>query len=413
MTTQEFISQNLDADIRDLALRHARRTDIDLPFALDQIAGRQKARKKLPTWAANDAIIFPPALAMEQCSSEQTAAYKARVARRLIAELPVLPTLPNNPTTLIDLTGGFGVDFSFMAPLFGRAVYIERQARLRDVSRHNMAAQGITQAETLCGDSAQIIASVGHCTMIYADPARRDAQGGRTFAISDCTPDMVAMKETLLDKADFTMIKLSPMLDWRKAAADMGPHVGEIHIISAGNECKELLLVMSRKYDGTEKIYCVNDSQTFSFTPSQFSLPPQPSQSSRFYQPSRFSPPAYLYEPNASLMKAGCFGLIAREYGVSQISHDSHLFTSPVEVPAFPGRGFRIRAVTTMNKRELKTALAGISRANVSVRNFPMAADALRRKLKLKDGGDAYIFGTTDGGGRHVLYICEKCNKQV
>ena len=156
MTTQEFISQNLDADIRDLALRHAGRTDIDLPFALDQIAGRQKARKKLPTWAANDAIIFPPALAMEQCSSEQTAAYKARVARRLIAELPVLPALPNNPTTLIDLTGGFGVDFSFMAPLFGRAVYIERQARLRDVSRHNMAALGITQAETLCGDSVQI-----------------------------------------------------------------------------------------------------------------------------------------------------------------------------------------------------------------------------------------------------------------
>ncbi len=401
MTTQEFITQNLDADIRDLALRHAGRTDIDLHYALDQIAGRRTAQTKLPTWAATDGIIYPPHISMEQCSSEQTAMYKAKVAQRLIAELPVLPVLPPNPTTLIDLTGGFGVDFSFLAPLFDKAVYIERQSHLCDLSRHNMAALGITQAETVCGDCAQIIEEISHATLIYADPARRSASGSRTFAISDCTPDVLTMKETLLDKADFTMIKLSPMLDWRKAAADMGSHVGEVHIVSAGNECKELLLIMSRKFTGLERIYCVNDDQTFSFTPSQTSQQSLTSQLSP-------APPAYLYEPNASLMKAGCFALIEQRYACRQISRDSHLFLSSEPIPSFPGRGFAIRAITTMNKRELKAALGGTGRANVSVRNFPMTADALRKKLKLKDGGDTYIFGTTTADSRHVLIICEK-----
>lgn len=401
MTTQEFITQNLDADIRDLALRHAGRTDIDLHYALDQIAGRRTAQTKLPLWAATDGIIYPPHISMEQCSSEQTAMYKAEVAQRLIAELPVLPVLPPNPTTLIDLTGGFGVDFSFLAPMFDKAVYIERQSHLCGLSRHNMAALGITQAETICGDCAQIIGEISHATLIYADPARRSASGSRTFAISDCTPDVLAMRETLLDKADFTMIKLSPMLDWRKAAADMGSHVGEVHIVSAGNECKELLLIMSRKFTGLERIYCVNDDQTFSFTPSQTSQQSLTSQLSP-------APPAYLYEPNASLMKAGCFALIAQRYACRPVSRDSHLFLSSEPIPSFPGRGFAIRAITTMNKRELKAALGGTGRANVSVRNFPMTADALRKKLKLKDGGDTYIFGTTTADSRHVLIICEK-----
>ena len=401
MTTQEFITQNLNADIRELALRHAGRTDIDLPYALDQIAGRRTAQTKLPLWAATDGIIYPPHISMEQCSSEQTAMYKAEVAQRLIAELPVIPTLPTPQRTLIDLTGGFGVDFSFLAPMFDKAVYIERQSHLCDLSRHNMAVLGITQAETVCGDCAQIIEEISHATLIYADPARRSASGSRTFAISDCTPDVLAMKETLLDKADFTMLKLSPMLDWRKAAADMGSHVGEVHIVSAGNECKELLLVMSRKFTGLERIYCVNDDQTFSFTPSQTSQQSLTSQLSP-------APPAYLYEPNASLMKAGCFALIAQRYACRQVSRDSHLFLSSEPIPSFPGRGFAIRAITTMNKRELKAALGGTGRANVSVRNFPMTADALRKKLKLKDGGDTYIFGTTTDDSRHVLIICEK-----
>ena len=411
MTTQEFISQHLDDDIRQLALRHAGRTDIDLAYALDQIAGRQRARTKLPRWAATEGIIYPPHISMEQCSSEQTAMYKAAVVRRLITELPVLPVLPANPLTLIDLTGGFGVDFSYLAPLFGKAVYIERQSHLCDISRHNMAALGISQAEVVCGDCAQIIEGISHATLVYADPARRSQSGGRTFAISDCTPDVLSMREMLLEKADYVMLKLSPMLDWRKAAADMGEQVGEVHIVSVSNECKELLLVLSRKYTKIERIYCVNDGQELSFTPEELSQCSQFSHSSQPSQSSQAAPPAFLYEPNASLMKAGCFALIGQRYAARQVSRDSHLFISPVEIPQFPGRGFAIRVVTTMNKRGLKAALTGIGRANVSVRNFPLTADALRKKLKLRDGGDTYIFGTTTGDGQHVLYICEKHNQ--
>ena len=423
MTTEEFITQNIDADIRDLALRHAGRTDIDLPYALDQIAGRRTAQTKLPMWVATDGIIYPPHISMEQCSSEQTAMYKAKVAQRLIAELPVRPVLPPTPTTLIDLTGGFGVDFSFLAPLFDKAVYIERQSHLCAVSRHNMALLGLTQAETVCGDCAQIIEEISHATLIYADPARRSASGSRTFAISDCTPDVLTMKETLLDKADFTMIKLSPMLDWRKAVADMGGCVGEVHIVSVANECKELLLVMSRKYASLERICCVNDGQTFSFTPEEAAnatlshnpQTPQPHNPTTVKPHNPITPKPhnpitekYLYEPNASLMKAGCFALIAQRYGCRQVGADSHLFVSRQEIPHFPGRGFAIRAVATMNKRELRAALAGTDRANVSVRNFPLTADVLRKRLKLKDGGDTYIFGTTTADSRHVLIICEK-----
>ena len=423
MTTEEFITQNIDADIRDLALRHAGRTDIDLPYALDQIAGRRTAQTKLPMWVATDGIIYPPHISMEQCSSEQTAMYKAKVAQRLIAELPVRPVLPPTPTTLLDLTGGFGVDFSFLAPLFDKAVYIERQSHLCAVSRHNMALLGLTQAETVCGDCAQIIEEISHATLIYADPARRSASGSRTFAISDCTPDVLTMKETLLDKADFTMIKLSPMLDWRKAVADMGGCVGEVHIVSVANECKELLLVMSRKYASLERICCVNDGQTFSFTPEEAAnatlshnpQTPQPHNPTTVKPHNPITPKPhnpitekYLYEPNASLMKAGCFALIAQRYGCRQVGADSHLFVSRQEIPHFPGRGFAIRAVATMNKRELRAALAGTDRANVSVRNFPLTADVLRKRLKLKDGGDTYIFGTTTADSRHVLIICEK-----
>ena len=408
MTTQEFINQNLDADIRHLALAHAGRTDIDLAYALDQIAGRQTARTKLPRWAATEGITYPPHISMEQCSSQQTAMYKAAVARRLITELPVLPALPANPLTLVDLTGGFGVDFSYMAPLFGKAVYIERQSRLCDISRHNMAALGISQAEVICGDCAQIIEGISHATLIYADPARRSQSGGRTFAISDCTPDVLSMRDTLLAKADYVMLKLSPMLDWRKAAADMGAQVGEVHIVSVGNECKELLLVLSRKYTEIERIYCVNDGQEFAFTPEELSQASPKPHNPITQKPQNPTTAAFLYEPNASLMKAGCFALIGQRYAARQVSRDSHLFLSPVEIPQFPGRAFAIRAVTTLNKRELRAALGGISQANVAVRNFPLTADALRKKLKLRDGGDTYIFGTTTGDGQHVLFICEK-----
>ena len=229
--TIAFIRQNADADVRQLALRGTKDPEVDLPFALDQIAGRQTARHKLPSWAAIDGIVYPPHLSMEQCSSEQTARYKAR--------------LIGSGGTMVDLTGGFGVDFSFLARGFQRAVYVERQEQLCAIARENFRLLGLSQAEVVCADSTDYLQTMSPVDFIYADPARRDNHGARTYGISDCTPDVLALRDLLLSKARRVLLKLSPMLDWRKAVSDLGEqYVREVHIVSVGNECKELLLLL-------------------------------------------------------------------------------------------------------------------------------------------------------------------------
>lgn len=414
MTTQEYILQHRNDDIRRLALNPGRAEGVDVQHALNQIAGWQTARKKLPSWADNDLIIYPPHLSMEQCSSEQTAKYKAAVAERLIKE-----TDEKGETTLADLTGGFGVDFSFMAKVFSKAVYVERQSLLCELSRHNMEALGISNAEVKNAPCEEFLAEMNHATLIFADPARRDSHGARTYSVADCTPDVLAMKDELLGKADFVMLKLSPMLDLTKTVSDFGGSAVEAHIVSVGGECKELLLALSRHGSGLRRIFCVNDGDTFSYDPRELALQERPSCAVKeplsFDEMGVFAPqdqPFYLHEPNASVMKAGCFALIERKFGVRQISPTSHLFVSTTPPPHFPGRSFSVKSATTMNRRQLKAALQGISQANTTVRNFPLSVTELRKRLKLKDGGDTYIFATTTASGDHLLLVCEKTDKK-
>ena len=398
--TIDFIRDNADGDVRRLALQADRHPGVDMPLALDQIAGRQTARRKLPSWAATEGIAYPPHLAMEQCSGEAAARYKAGVARRLCGG-----------GRLVDITGGLGVDFSFMARGFGSAVYVERQERLCALARHNLPLLGLGGAEVVCADGADYLRRMPRAAMVYADPARRDAAGGRTFAIGDCTPDVLSLRDVLLDKAGVVMVKLSPMLDWRKAVADMGGCVAEVHIVSAGGECKELLLVLTQGGSPAPAVHCVSDGADFVFTAGE-----EAAQGADTARTAAVSLPDglqdlagwHLYEPNASLMKAGCFGLLERRYGVRQAGRDSHLFLSPAAVSAFPGRGFAISRATTMNKRELRAAMQGISRANVATRNFPLSVAELRRRLKLGDGGDVYVFATTLADRTHVLLFCAK-----
>jgi hypothetical protein len=235
-----------------------------------------------------------------------------------------------------------------------------------------------------------------HADLIFIDPARRNEHGGRTYGIADCTPNVLELIDEMLEKANRVMIKLSPMLDWQKAVSDIG-NVSEVHIVSVNNECKELLLVIDRNATHL-KVFCVNDAQIFSYTSND--------EIRNFYQQS--SDPQYLYEPNASVMKAGCFQLIAQRYGTSQPDKNSHLFLSEQIIPDFPGRGFEIERICTMNKRDLKTGLAGITQANIAVRNFPLSVADLRKRLKLKDGGDVYIFATTSAEKGHLLLVCRK-----
>ena len=516
MTTAEFIQEYREKDTRQLALQSARFPDVDMPYALDQIKGWQTARRKLPTWAACDGIVYPPHLSMEQCSSEPTAQYKLNLAmewscriessefrvesseegvesselrvesserevesselrvensegevNNSSSEQPAtlnsqLSTLNPQPATLnsqlstlnchasrmTDLTGGFGVDFSFTSCAFASATYVERNAQLCHMVEHNLPLLGIDNAKVVCADAVDYLSTLDMQTMIFLDPARRDQHGAKTVMLADCTPDVVQLLPQLLKKSRFTMLKLSPMLDWHKAVEDLQGMVREVHIVSVGGECKELLLVLSEEIESELKVFCadleagggsgeaglsggssssssssLSSEPSFPRTPSSPSAPSHPSTHSLsaslfVYTPSSSCPAPnsklktqnskFLHEPNASIMKAGCFDELAAAYGVSPVSRNSHLFLSAEPVDGFPGRSFSIERVTTLNKRELRQALAGIEKANIATRNFPLSVAELRKRLKLKDGGDVYIFATTTAEDEHLLLISHK-----
>lgn len=401
--TAEFIKEHDGEDVRRLALKGTKAPEVDLPFALDQIAGRQTARRKLPSWAETKGIVYPPHLSMEQCSGERSARYKARLVRG---------------ETLVDLTGGLGVDFSFMAQRCRKATYVERQKRLCELARWNFGKLDLQQAEVVCADAVEYLYGMDDSGMIYLDPARRDGQGTRTYGIADCTPNVLELWPLLLKKAGMVMVKLSPMLDWRKAVKDFGAEsVSEVHIVSVGGECKELLIIGGGEQgdlrvvcvnllpDGTEERLAVDiaaretlTSQASSPAAHTGAFPPDPSSLVSHF----------LYEPNASVMKAGFFVELAARYEVVPVAQNSHLFVSAQQKAGFPGRTFRIDAMTTMNKRDLKETLVGVTQANIAVRNFPLSVVELRKRLKIKEGGSNYLFATTLASGVRVLLLCSK-----
>ena len=446
--TQDFIRQHQDEDVRQLAFLGSKYPEVDMPFALDQIRGRKMARVKLPRWASLEGIIYPPHISMEQCSSESTALYKAELAARLLG-LPASSSgtemKTENEIEFVDLTGGFGVDFSYIAARLGvKSMYVERQAHLCEAAKENFERLGLKNAIVKNGDGIEVLHSLLPkkddaasaddslgitydqplsllktnlgLKIIFIDPARRDDAGNKVVSLKDCTPDVTVLQEEMLSKADYVIIKLSPMLDWHRAISELS-HVREVHIISVNNECKELLLVLSArnmgdmeassadgevKHAGNLRIYCVNNAQ--SFVCDELDMETSPVK----IAPSTLEEMQYLYEPNASLMKAGCFGVLSDRYDARMLSKNSHLFVSQAPIEAFPGRSFRIIAISSFNKKELKRHLSGITKANIATRNFPLTVAELRKRLKLKDGGETYIFATTLSNESHVLMITEK-----
>lgn len=509
--TLDFIRQHQDDDVRQLAFLGSKYPEVDMPFALDQIRGRKMARTKLPRWASIEGIIYPPHISMEQCSSEQTALYKAELAARLLGLSPssfengeekekesenasnlhlseicefagkgavdsefakneatckkqqILTESKENvneikeephegdfseETGFVDLTGGFGVDFSYIAFRLGvKSMYVERQAHLCEAAKENFGRLGLKNAIVKNGDGIEVLHSFASkkeaaasdslgitedqsqsllktnlgLKLIFIDPARRDDAGNKVVSLKDCTPDVTLLQEEMLSKADYVIIKLSPMLDWHRAVSELNC-VQEVHIISVNNECKELLLVLSArnmdemeassadrevKHAGSLRIYCVNDAQ--SFVCDELDM----ESSSVKIAPSTLEEMLYLYEPNASLMKAGCFGVLSGRYDARMLSKNSHLFVSRDLIAAFPGRSFRIIAISSFNKKELKRHLSGITKANIATRNFPLSVAELRKRLKLKDGGETYIFATTLSDESHVLVITEKACQKI
>ena len=505
--TIDFIRQHQDEDVRQLAFLGSKYPEVNMPFALDQIRGRKMAHVKLPRWASIEGIIYPPHISMEQCSSEQTALYKAELAARLLGlsvsssenekecekasnshfskicefagkgavdsefaknegtckkqqiltecdvNVNEIKQEPNEEDfseeiEFVDLTGGFGVDFSYIASRLGvKSMYVERQAHLCEAAKENFGRLGLKNASVKNGDGIEVLHSFHSkknaasdslgiteelsqsllktnfgFKLIFIDPARRDDAGNKVVSLKDCTPDVTVLQEEMLSKADYVIIKLSPMLDWHRAVSELS-HVREVHIVSVNNECKELLLVLSarnmgmnmvsgtdlgEKHDENLRIFCINDSQSFVCDETEMA-----SSAVKIASPDRITSPAldempYLYEPNASLMKAGCFGVLSERYDAKMLSKNSHLFVSEDPVEAFPGRAFRIIAVSSFNKKELKRQLSGITKANIATRNFPLSVAELRKRLKLKDGGETYIFATTLSDESHVLVICER-----
>ena len=411
--TWHFFEQHRNEDVHRLALR-GKVEGVDMPMALQQIAGWQTARKKLPSWAAVDGIIYPPHLNMEQCSSEQTARYKAQLAAFRDNDITLYRhnEINGGNQSFVDLTGGFGVDFSFMSCSFMKRIYVERNSGLCEMARHNFQVLGL-EAEVVNGEAEEYLKKMDHADVVFLDPARRDEHGCRTYDIKDCTPNVIDLMPLLLEKADTILLKLSPMLDWQKAVKDIGNHVHEVHIVSVDNECKELVLVIRKGSTEQISLTCMNNDQKFRVVPwggTKCSM----GWNEMFHGVEQSVPwggtkeKVLLFEPNASIMKAGCFAQVEERFGVRQLSMNSHLFISDHEVRDFPGRQFRVEAVTSMNKQGLKTALQGIERANIAIRNFPMSVEALRKKLKLKDGGDVYIFATTLPDDSHKLFVCRK-----
>lgn len=391
--TLAFIDSHRGDDVRTLALQAKKYPAVDMAEAVVQIAGYQIAEKKVPLWAQTAGIRYPQHLSMEQCSSEVTARYKASLV---------------SGDTLTDLTAGWGVDCSFLARNFRCADYVERQETLCRIAAHNFPLLGLPHVRIHCADAVEYLQSMEPVDCLFLDPARRDSHGGKTVAIAECEPDVCRLEPLLVEKGKTVMIKLSPMLDMASALRDL-QYVRRIHVVSVNNECKELIILLRKATDEEETaegeviISCeqvVNNSvhQHFQFTFSE---------EKSAGCPLAESVGNYLYEPGAALLKAGPYRLLATRYGVEKLHPNSHLYTSSGLVD-FPGRRFRVTAVSGFGKKDLKVLLEGVEKANLTVRNFPSSVAELRKKLKLKEGGDTYLFATTLASGEKVLIRGEK-----
>lgn len=391
--TLQFIRAHRTEDVRTLALQARKYPQVDMAAAVVQIAGWQIAEKKVPLWAQTEGIRYPAHLSMEQCSSEITARYKASWLKG---------------DTMADLTGGLGVDCSFLARNFQKVDYVERQEVLCELARHNFPLLGLPQVTVHEADGVAYLQQMEPVDCLFLDPARRDSQGGKTVAIADCEPDVQKLEPLLVEKGRTVVVKLSPMLDIFSSLREL-KYIRQIHVVAVNNECKELLVVLQKSEKSasgaSEEVWisCEQAVNNFLTEPFVFTY----AQEKEAQCPLAEEVGNYLYEPGAALLKAGPYRLLGARFGLQKLHVNSHLYTSEVLVD-FPGRRFRVLEVSGFGKKELKQMLQGVDKANLTVRNFPASVVELRKKWKLKEGGDVYLFATTLEGDRHVVIKCVK-----
>ncbi len=387
--TAAFVAMHREEDVRTLALRFGKHNSINLPRALTQIEGWQKIKHKVPLWGDTEGLYYPLRLSLEQCSSQATAAYKAQL----------ISGWTKATHAMADLTGGLGIDFSFLARTFDTAHYVERLPELCAAARHNFRLLGLHQAEVHEGDGiAWLQTQTDSLDLIYLDPARRATDGRKTVLPADCEPDLTRLLPLLLHLSPRVMAKLSPMLDLH-AALRVLPHVSQVHIVAHEGECKELLLLFERQHTAPPVIHCTDLHHTFSFTFDE------EQQAAPLYA---HQLDTYLYEPHAALMKAGAFKTIAARFGLKKLHPNTHLYTSALFLPHFPGRAFHIDAMSAAGKKDVKALLGETKRANLTVRNFPSTVAELRKKWQLKEGGEDYLFATTLADNTKVVIRTSK-----
>ena len=422
--TKEYIKQHRKNDVYRLALAKAP-DGVDLQYALQQIAAYQTIEKKIPSWAECDDLIFPPKLSLEQSSSELTARLKASLIEEFMG---------NKPFSHIDLTGGMGIDCYFVAQKTTHSHYVEQNEELCSIAQHNFthldanitvhnttAEEFLNKLSTVDGQQSMVnsrwstvdgqqttpnssLLTPNSSLLIYLDPARRGDHGQKLVSIADCQPNVVELLPQMFALTDKVVVKLSPMLDITRAIDEL-PHIEKLYVISVGNECKELLLLINKEYNSDTEIYAINIDNKGNKSDILKGTIPSESQINTTHASVIGK---YLYEPYAAHLKSGLYKTMAETYGVEKLHQHSHLYTSAELNNEFPGRRFEVEQVVHFDKKSAKSLFKSLKQANLTTRNFPLSVSELRTQFKIKEGGETYIFATTLHDDSKVMIVCRK-----
>lgn len=381
---QKFINESLEVNFSKIALLKNPFPEISWTEILTQIASKAKAKTKLPTWFNTNNILYPSKISIEQTSSEITANYKTKLAAG---------------EAIIDLTGGFGIDDYYFSKVFSKVIHCELKQELHDIVKNNFSSLSVKNIECYHGDSLDILKNLNSkFNWIYVDPSRRNDAKGKVFMLKDCLPNVPENLNLYFSFSDNILIKTAPLLDISAGLSEL-KNVLEIHVVAINNEVKELLWILKKDFQGSQKIKTINiakgKDEIFDFDlVNNDDLP-------AFSEPKK-----YLYEPNSAILKSGGFNNVAINYKLSKLQQHSHLYTSDERIE-FPGRSFKINRIFEYNKVNMKEFLIN-SKANITTRNFPESVEELRKKWKIKDGGELYSFFTTDKNNRKIVLICDK-----
>lgn len=383
MSEQAFIEEHKHQSVAELALLLSKKPALDAAFILAQINGIQKAKNKLPEFYINPKIVYPTKLSMEQCSSERTGIYKSKLVER---------------NSLIDLTGGFGIDSFYFAKQFKQVTYVEQKKELFDVVKNNFENLKANNIELVNSSAEDFLENTDKkVDVVYVDPSRRN-ENQRVFKLDECTPNIIELAPTIFKITDKILVKTAPLLDIKQSLKDLR-QVTKVWVISVDNDCKEVLYLLDSRAMSEPQINTINltkQEQNFSFNFEQ-------EQNAKV---SYSEPQNYLYEPNASILKAGAFNSIADRFDINKLATNTHLYTSESLIENFPGRTLKIEQVLPYSPREFKKL--GIIKANVSCRNFKDNPEQVKKKLKIKDGGEIYLFASTNCNDKAILIVCRK-----